>query len=90
MTLIIHLGIEWFEFICKLDREGQERPIEFLNGFLDSPIWFVRPPLMDMKSDLFVFFFFETDDQVCEREISIQRSESGKLLDGQRRDSKTK
>ena len=45
---------------------------------------------MDMKSDLFVFFFFETDDQVCEREISIQRSESGKLLDGQRRDSKTK
>ena len=29
-------------------------------------------------------------DQVCEREINLQRSESGKLLDGQRRDSKTK
>ena len=29
-------------------------------------------------------------DQVCEREINLQRSESGKLLDSQRRDSRSK
>ena len=42
----------------------------------------------------FYFFFillhFIDAKQVCEREINLQRSESGKLLDGQRRDSKTK
>lgn len=29
-------------------------------------------------------------DQVCEREINLQRSESGKLLESQRRDSRAK
>nr|CAG4638244.1 EOG090X00X3 [Cyclestheria hislopi] len=59
-----------------------------------SHIWPTLPVAANMAGDFSIKTLMNTvfksfTDQVCEKEIHLQRSESGKLLDG-RRDSKTK
>jgi len=65
---------------------------------MGSPVFWlglILTPVAALLSDFSIKTLINTvfksvTDQVCEREINLQRSESGKLLEGSRRDSRTK
>jgi len=65
---------------------------------LSSPVFWLGlliAPVAALLSDFSIKTLMNTvfksfTDQVCEREINLQRSESGKLLENQRRDSRAK
>nr|CAG4646034.1 EOG090X00X3 [Macrothrix elegans] len=95
--------LAWFLFLAFYSHFWPSLPIAanmagMSHMLLGSPVfWFglilapITALLMDYSIKTVMNTMFKSfTDQVCEREITLQRSESGKLLDSQRRDSRTK
>nr|CAG4636771.1 EOG090X00X3 [Ceriodaphnia reticulata] len=95
--------LTWFLFLAFYSHFWPSLPIAanmagMSHMLMSSPVFWlglILAPVTALLSDFSIKTFWNTmfksfTDQVCEREINLQRSESGKLLDSQRRDSRTK
>lgn len=95
--------VTWFFFLIVYSHFWPSLPLGanmagMSHMLLSSPAFWLGlflAPVAALLSDLSVKTLINTlfksfTDQVCEREINLQRSESGKLLDSQRRDSRSK
>ncbi|XP_032799496.1 probable phospholipid-transporting ATPase IA isoform X1 [Daphnia magna] len=95
--------LTWFLFLAFYSHFWPSLPLAanmagMSHMLLSSPVFWwglIMAPATALLPDFSIKTFWNTmfksfTDQVCEREINLQRSESGKLLDSQRRDSRTK
>nr|CAG4639782.1 EOG090X00X3 [Daphnia pulex] len=95
--------LTWFLFLAFYSHFWPSLPLAanmagMSHMLLSSPVFWwglILAPVTALLSDFSIKTLWNTmfksfTDQVCEREINLQRSESGKLLDSQRRDSRTK